>query len=69
MNIQVRCEKCGGTLAKWDAIGLDWVMYCINCGSEFYTRESDLKEQWTDTLASGRAFFTLRPRLMTASRR
>ena len=66
MNIQVRCEKCGGTLAKWDAIGLDWVMYCINCGSEFYTRETDLKEQWADARASGKPYFTLRPRLMTA---
>lgn len=69
MNIQVRCEKCGGTLAKWDAIGLDWIMYCINCGSEFYTREQDLKEQWADAQASGRPYFRLRSRLMTAGRR
>ncbi len=69
MNIQVRCEKCGGTLAKWDTIGLDWVMYCINCGSEFYTREADLREQWADAQASGRPYFTLRPRSMSTGRR
>ena len=44
--VTVLCERCGGKLAKWDSIGLDWVMFCINCGSEFYTREAELKEQW-----------------------
>ncbi len=69
MNIQVRCERCGGALAKWDAIGLDWVMYCINCGSEFYTRESELREQWGDARAQGRPYFVLRPRQMSLARR
>lgn len=69
MAIQVRCERCGGTLAKWDAIGLDWVLYCINCGSEYYTRESELKAQWDDARSAGKPYFRLKPRLMTLARR
>jgi predicted nucleic-acid-binding Zn-ribbon protein len=69
MMIKVQCEKCGGTLAKWDSIGLDWVMYCINCGTEFYTREPELKEQWQAAMALGKRSFVLRPRIMTSSRR
>ncbi len=67
--IKVECERCGGVLAKWDSIGLDWVMYCINCGSEFYTREVELKAQWEQARVEGRRSFILRPRIMTAGRR
>jgi len=65
----VQCEKCGGKLAKWDSIGLDWVMYCINCGSEFYTREPDLKEQWDAAKSLGKRSFILRPRVIAFSKR
>lgn len=69
MMLKVQCEKCGGTLAKWDSIGLDWVMYCINCGTEFYTREPDLKTQWQQAASEGRRAFVLRPRVMSVGRR
>ncbi|GEM_PF-4741193 len=69
MIMTVQCEKCGGKLAKWDSIGLDWVMYCINCGAEFYTREPELKEQWNAALSLGKRSFTLRPRAMAFGRR
>ena len=67
--IKVQCEKCGGALAKWDSIGLDWVMYCINCGTEFYTREEELRAQWERAKTEGRRSFVLQPRIMTAGRR
>lgn len=67
--VTVLCERCGGKLAKWDSIGLDWVMFCINCGSEFYTRESELKEQWEEARAQGRKSFVLKPRVMALGRR
>jgi hypothetical protein len=67
--IRVQCEKCGGALGKWDSIGLDWVMYCINCGTEFYTREVELKAQWQEAASHGRRAFVLRPRVMAQARR
>ena len=67
--IKVHCERCGGSLAKWDSIGLDWVMYCINCGSEYYTREEELKAQWERAMSEGRRAFILRPRVMSAPAR
>lgn len=67
--INVQCQRCGGKLAKWDSIGLDWVMYCINCGSEFYTREPELKEQWERARAENKRSFVLRPRVMALARR
>jgi hypothetical protein len=67
--INVQCERCGGKLAKWDSIGLDWVMYCINCGSEYYTREPELKEQLAAAIAEKKRAFVLRPRVMFSGRR
>lgn len=65
--IKIQCERCGGTLGKWDSIGLDWVMYCINCGSEFYTRETELRSQVEEAISARKRAFVLRPRVMALS--
>lgn len=67
--IKIQCERCGGTPGKWDSIGLDWVMYCINRGSEFYTRETELRSQAWEAISAHKRAFVPRPRVMALSRK